>query len=267
MRTTKRAHHKATVLAAAAVTALSLGLTACGGDTGTGAKDAGSAAASSSPSQPQKDAGTADQGTGDDTAGAAGGATAGGSTSEGVTEASTTGGKASTTGGKGSTGGRTTAKASAGTEAGASSSAKAPACAHGDVSITAAKADEVPTEHITLTATNTSGRSCTLLRYPLIAFGDIQTAKDVPAVAKSRPAAPVVLKPGAPAYANVRVALGGAHEGNKVVKSFNVNLFAADGPAEGSIVVKAPAGGLAVDEAAAKTGYWTPELRNGADEF
>ncbi|WP_261992579.1 DUF4232 domain-containing protein, partial [Streptomyces sp. adm13(2018)] len=71
----------------------------------------------------------------------------------------------------------------------------APACAYTDVKITAAKADEVPTEHIVLTATNTSGSACTLLQYPLIAFGPIQTAKDVPAVAKSRPAAPVVLRP------------------------------------------------------------------------
>ncbi|MFB7606760.1 DUF4232 domain-containing protein [Streptomyces gardneri] len=265
MRTTMRTHHKATVLAAAAVTALSLGLTACGGDTGTGAKDAGSASSSHS----EQATGAADTGTGDDTADdtadgtsdaadTADGSTAGGSTSGGVSEASATGGK-------GSTGGKTAAKASAKTST--KTAAKAPACAYGDIRITAAKADEVPTEHITLTATNVSGRSCTLLQYPLIAFGDIQTAKDVPAVAKSKPAAPVVLKPGAPAYANVRVALGGVGEGNKVVKSFNVNLFAADGPAEGSIVVKAPAGGLAVDETAAKTGYWTHELRNGADEF
>ncbi|MFE1903560.1 DUF4232 domain-containing protein [Streptomyces gardneri] len=266
MRTTMRTHHKATVLAAAAVTALSLGLTACGGDTGTGAKDAGA-----SSSHSEQATGAADTGTGDaaadgasdgasDAADTAGGSTAGGSTSGGVSEASATGGKSSTSG-KGSTGGKTAAKTSTKT------AAKAPACAYGDIRITAAKADEVPTEHITLTATNVSGSSCTLLQYPLIAFGDIQTAKDVPAVAKSKPAAPVVLKPGAPAYANVRVALGGVGEGNKVVKSFNVNLFAADGPAEGSIVVKAPAGGLAVDENAAKTGYWTYELRNGADEF
>ncbi|MEU3426972.1 DUF4232 domain-containing protein [Streptomyces gardneri] len=271
MRTTMRTHHKATVLAAAAVTALSLGLTACGGDTGTGAKDAGSASSSHS----EQATGAADTGTGDDTADdtadgtsdaadTADGSTAGGSTSGGVSEASATGGKGSTSG-NGSTGGKTAAKASAKTST--KTAAKAPACAYGDIRITAAKADEVPTEHITLTATNVSGRSCTLLQYPLIAFGDIQTAKDVPAVAKSKPAAPVVLKPGAPAYANVRVALGGVGEGNKVVKSFNVNLFAADGPAEGSIVVKAPAGGLAVDETAAKTGYWTHELRNGADEF
>ncbi|MFJ5077678.1 DUF4232 domain-containing protein [Streptomyces sp. NPDC088553] len=254
-----RTHHKSTVLAAAAIAALSLGLTACGGGTDSGAKDAGSA--SSAPS----DTGATDTGTGaaagtaDQTAAKSGSGSAGGSTTGGSTASG------GTSGGSGTKG--TTAGSSTGGKSSGKTSAAAPACAYGDIKVTAAKADEVPTEHIVLTATNTSGSACTLLEYPLIAFGPIQTAKDVPAVAKSKPAAPVVLKPGAPAYANVRVALGGAHEDNKVVKSFNVNLFAADGPAEGSIVVKAPAGGLAVDEAAAKTGYWTEELRNGADEF
>lgn len=255
-----RTHHKTGVLAAAAIAALSLGLTACGGDTGTGAKDAGSAG-SQQPSG-TTDSGTADTGSGGTGSGGAAGtadqAAANGSTAGGSTGGSASGGtsKSGSTGSTASTGGT-----------GGKASAEAPACAYGDVTVTAAKADEVPTEHIVLTATNTSGRSCTLLQYPLIAFGDIQTAKDVPAVAKSKPAAPVVLKTGERAYANVRVALGGVDEENKVVKSFNVNLFAAEGPAEGSIVVNAPAGGLAVDEAAAKTGYWTYELRNGADEF
>ncbi|MDX2559596.1 DUF4232 domain-containing protein [Streptomyces sp. TX20-6-3] len=253
-----RTHHKSTVLAAAAIAALSLGLTACGGGTDSGAKDAGSA--SSAPSDTgATDKGTGAAGTADQTAAKSGSGSAGGSTTGGSTA---TGG---TSGGSGTKG--TTAGSSTGGKSSGKSSAAAPACAYGDIKVTAAKADEVPTEHIVLTATNTSGSACTLLEYPLIAFGPIQTAKDVPAVAKSKPAAPVVLKPGAPAYANVRVALGGVHEDNKVVKSFNVNLFAADGPAEGSIVVKAPAGGIAVDEAAAKTGYWTEELRNGADEF
>ncbi|WP_406061783.1 DUF4232 domain-containing protein [Streptomyces sp. NBC_01077] len=248
-----RTHYKSTVLAAAAVTALSLGLTACGG-TDAGAKDAGSASSSQSAAG-ATDKGTGDAaGTADQTAAKSGSGSTGGSTA--------TGGTSGGTGTKGSTTGST-----AGSSTGGKTSAKAPACAYGDIKVTAAKADEVPTEHIVLTATNTSGSACTLLEYPLIAFGPIQTAKDIPAVAKSKPAAPVVLQPGAPAYANVRIALGGAHEDNKVVKSFNVNLFAAAGPAEGSIVVKAPAGGLAVDEAAAKTGYWTNELRNGADEF
>ncbi|AVH95671.1 MULTISPECIES: DUF4232 domain-containing protein [Streptomyces] len=253
-----RHHRKNTVLAAAAVAALSLGLTACGGSD-TGAKDAGSAS-----SAPQA---AADQNA------AKGGATAttGGSTTEGsTTGASTAGGSTSggTTAGGATAGGKgTTASTASTASTGAKASAKAPACAHGDVRITVEKADEVPTEHVVLTATNVSGRACTLLEYPLLAFGPIQTAKDVPAVAKSKPAAPIVLKNGEPAHANVRVSLGGVHEDNKVVKEFTVNLFAADGPAEGSVVVKAPAGGLAVNEAVAKTGYWTYELRNGADEF
>ncbi|MFI1712845.1 DUF4232 domain-containing protein [Streptomyces sp. NPDC053513] len=257
-----RNHRKNTVLAAAAIAALSLGLTACGGgDDASGAKDAGSATASPSTAG-TGDGGTAGGATANQTATKGGSGSTGGSASGG----STAGGSTASTGSAGGS------KAGSGTggstgSTGGKSSAAAPACAYGDIKVTAAKADEVPTEHITLTATNTSGRSCTLLEYPLIAFGPIQTAKDVPAVAKSKPAAPVVLKPGAPAYANVRIALGGAHEDNKVVNEFNVNLFAAQGPAEGSIVVKAPAGGLAVDEAAAKTGYWTYELRNGADEF
>ncbi|MFJ4342312.1 DUF4232 domain-containing protein [Streptomyces sp. NPDC088915] len=248
-----RHHRKNTVLAVAAVAALSLGLTACGGSDDTGAKDAGSAS-----SAPRAAAGTGDAGTsaqGDPTA-TTGGSTTGGSTSGGATAGgSTSGGKGTTasTASTGSTGGKT--------------SAKAPACAYGDVRVTVKKADEVPTEHVVLTATNVSGRTCTLLKYPLLAFGPIQTAKDVPAVEKSRPAVPVVVKNGESAYANVRISLGGVHEDNEVVKEFNVNLFAAEGPAEGSVVVKAPAGGLAVDEAAAKTGYWTYELRNGADEF
>ncbi|MFI0984309.1 DUF4232 domain-containing protein [Streptomyces exfoliatus] len=246
--------HKSTVLAAAAFAALSLGLTACGGGD-AGAKDAGSASSS------QSAAGTTGTTTGGGTAAAGEADQTGAKSGSGSTGGSTaTGG--STSGGTGTTG-----STAGGSTTGGKTSATAPACAYGDVKVTAAKADEVPTEHIVLTATNTSSRSCTLLQYPLIAFGPIQTAKDVPAVAKSKPAAPVVLKPGAPAYANVRIALGGAHEDNKVVREFNVNLFAAGGPAEGSIVVKAPAGGLAVDEAVAKTGYWTYELRNGADEF
>ncbi|MGW4162414.1 DUF4232 domain-containing protein [Streptomyces sp. NPDC004788] len=249
-----RTKHKNTVLAVAAVAVLSLGMTACGGGDDNGSRDEGAASAGSSAAS----GGASGQG-GQTAAEAAGATTAtGGSGTGGSTAGGSAGG--STTGG-----GKSAAKT--GAKTGAKTSGTAPACTYKDVKITAAKADETPTEHIVLTATNTSGRTCRLYGYPLIAFGEIQTAKDVPAVAKSKPGIPVILQAGAPAYANVRVVDGGVHENNKVVASFNVNLFAADAPAEGSVVVKAPAGGLAVDEAVAKTGYWTPELRNGADEF
>ncbi|MET8508582.1 DUF4232 domain-containing protein [Streptomyces sp. NPDC004787] len=245
MRNT-RTHRRNTVLAVAAVAALSMGLTACDGDD-KGTRDEGAATHASAPAA----------------ASASGGSSAGGSTTGGG-DASAAPSKASGTGG-------TTGGSAGGTGTGAKNAAatggKTPSCTFQDVRVTAAKADETPTEHIVLTAVNKSSRACRLDGYPLLAFGQIQTAKDIPAVAKSKPAAPVVLQPGAPAYANVRVVLGGVHEDNKVVDSFNVNLFTGTAPTEGSIVVKAPAGGLAVDEAAAKTGYWTQELRNGADEF
>ncbi|MEU2671588.1 DUF4232 domain-containing protein [Streptomyces sp. NPDC007164] len=217
------------VLAATAVAALSLTLTACGGEDGS--KDNGAAASVS-----------AEQGT----SGSSGGSNGGG---------------AGTTGSTGST---SAVQASAKKK----STAKAPACTVNDVKISAAKQAGPPTTHITLTATNISGHACTLLQYPLLGFGDLpQTSKDVPAVAKSKPGTPIVLNAGTPAYAAVRINNGGVDEKNHAVSSFYVNLFAADGPAEGSKTVAAPKGGIAVDDAAAKTGYWTYELRNGADEF
>ncbi|MFE6103433.1 DUF4232 domain-containing protein [Streptomyces laurentii] len=250
MRTHRR-NSKNTVLAVAAVAALSMGLTACGGTDDKG-RDEGAAAVSSSASA-SADAAAAPAGQAPGTTGTTGATTAGATT--------TSGGAA--TGGKGAA--QAAAKpagATSGTTAG-----KTPSCTFKDMKVTMRKADEVPTEHIELTATNTSGRACRLDGYPLLAFGQIQTAKDIPPVAKSKPGAPVVLQSGTAAYANVRVANGGAHEANKVVTSFSVNFFTGSEPTEGSVDVKAPAGGLAVDEAVAKTGYWTYELRNGADEF
>ncbi|MFF8275892.1 DUF4232 domain-containing protein [Streptomyces lateritius] len=250
MRTSTR---RPALVASTLVAALSLTLTACGG--GDGAKDQGAAAPASSGSAAARGGGT----------GTAGGDTSGTGTSGAATAGSGTSGTG--TSGPGTSGSSDSADPA--TQAGAKKNpgGKAPACTVDDLKISAAKQEGVPTTHITLTATNISGHPCTLLRYPLIAFGDIQTAKDVPSVAKSRPATPVVLNAGAPAYAAVRVNEGGVDENNRVVTSFHVNLFAADGPAEGSKVVSAPQGGLAVDDAVARTGFWTPELRNGADEF
>ncbi|MEV6076445.1 DUF4232 domain-containing protein [Streptomyces sp. NPDC052069] len=240
MRTSIR---RPAVLAATAVAALSMALTACGGDD-SGKKDG--TAPVSAPKAAEAAEGEAGTGT----------------TGSGTEGAGTTGS---------STAGSGTAGATAGaTQAGAKKKAgvTAPACTANDVKVTAAKQDGVPTTHITLTAKNTSGKTCTLLQYPLVAFGDLpQTSKDVPPVAKSKPGTPIVLEPGAPAYAAVRINNGGVDEQNHAVTSFYVNLFAADGPAEGSKTVTAPKGGIAVDDAVAKTGYWTYELRNGADDF
>ncbi|MFD0395115.1 DUF4232 domain-containing protein [Streptomyces nogalater] len=118
------------------------------------------------------------------------------------------------------------------------------------------------------TPTSSSRRRTPPPRLRLTGFPHIQFLeshkRDVPAVAKSKPATPVVLTAGAPAYALVKLSDGGVDEENEPVSAFSVTL-------EGDptvIAVGAPGSeGIAVDPAKALTGYWTPELRNGADDF
>ncbi|MFF1905687.1 DUF4232 domain-containing protein [Kitasatospora sp. NPDC058218] len=238
---------RTTVLAATGTAALALALTACGGDaTDTGAAAPTPAAARSTP-------GTAD--TAPNTAPAQGAASTPGA------GAGTSGAGAQGAGtGKGSPTARPTGASQAPADPAAAS---APPCTVKDVAVTAALQDGPPYTHIVLTARNTSGHSCRLSEYPQIRFLESHR-ENVPAVAKSKPASPVVLAAGAPAYAVVKLSDGGVHENNEPVTAFSVALAGGSGQA----TVKAPgAGGIAVDPAVWATGYWTPELRNGADEF
>lgn len=136
-------------------------------------------------------------------------------------------------------------------------------CTAGDVSVTAATQGGAPYTHLVLTAKNTSGHSCRLAGFPHIQLLESHK-QDVPAVTRSKPATPVVLSAGAPAYALVKVSDGGVDEDNEPVSAFSLTL-------EGDstvIAVTAPGNdGIAADPAKALTGYWTPELRNGADDF
>ncbi|MFE2583867.1 hypothetical protein [Streptomyces sp. NPDC059378] len=62
----------------------------------------------------------------------------------------------------------------------------------------------------------------------------------------------------------MRLSDGGVDEDNEPVSAFSV-LLEGDSTV---IAVTAPgSAGIAVDPAKALTGYWTPELRNGADDF
>ncbi|MFI1169409.1 DUF4232 domain-containing protein [Streptomyces sp. NPDC020801] len=221
--------HRSMLLAVAG-TALALSLTAC--QSGSGSKSSSAPASSATEVSPQS-TGTSD------VTGSTGSARSGGSkASAGSTEASA-----------GSTGGRGTAST--------------PVCTAGNVRVTAARQDGPPYTHIVLTAKNTARHSCRLTGFPHIQFLESHK-QDVAAVAKSKPASPVVLAPGAPAYALVKLSNGGVDEDNEPVSAFSVML-------EGDstvIAVTAPgSGGVAVDPAKALTGYWTPELRNGADDF
>ncbi|GHG62832.1 DUF4232 domain-containing protein [Streptomyces griseocarneus] len=150
-----------------------------------------------------------------------------------------------------------TAKASTGQAV-----ASTPVCTAKNVSISAAYQGGPPYTHIVLTAKNTSGHSCKLNGFPEIQFLESHR-ENVPPVAKSKPATPVVLTAGAPAYAVVKVSDGGREENTEPVTAFSVTLQGGGGMA----AVKAPGGGIAVDPAKWATGYWTHELRNGADDF
>ncbi|MGW1465446.1 DUF4232 domain-containing protein [Streptomyces sp. NPDC002308] len=225
---------RTTVLAAAAAAALSLALTACD-DTGSDTKSAGTESAGTVLS------GSATPATPADPASDPGSAQSTGTTeSAGTAEATGT-----TTGG------------------GTGTSSGTPACTTETLAISAAVQDGPPYTHIVLTAKNTSGHSCLMPGFPEIRFLE-NALGAVPAVAKSKPAEAVVLTAGAPAYAVVRLSDGGTDDDVRTAEDFTITFPAGAGMA----TVKAPgSGGIAVDPAKWATGYWTPELRNGADEF
>ncbi|MET7812933.1 DUF4232 domain-containing protein [Streptomyces sp. NPDC005395] len=230
MNTTVR---QRSALLAAAGTALVLSLTACQGDEDAGTTSAPSAEATvaSSPTMSRTPVG---KGTG----------------TSGATEAGDSAGSAEgSADGSGGSGER--------------ADASAPLCKAGDAQVTADTQDGPPYTHIVLTARNSSGHSCRLTGFPHVQFLESHQ-QDAPAVPKSKPGAPVVLGAGAPAYALVKLSDGGTDEENEPVMAFSVTL-------EGDptvIAVSAPgSGGIAVDPAKTLTGYWTHELRNGADDF
>jgi hypothetical protein len=233
--------HRSTLLAVTTTAMLALALTACGED-GSGARSSGQETGGS----PQ----SASSGTSAQNAGK-------------VKNPGTTGGSAA---GKNSTGsgpGSDTAPESGSGSDSGSASGSTPVCTTKDVAISAARQDGPPYTHIVLTAKNISGHSCRMNGFPEIQFLESHR-ENVPAVAKSKPAAAVVLSAGAPVYALVKLSDGGKDADTEPVTAFSVMLQGGDGLA----TVKAPgAEGIAVDPAKWATGYWTPELRNGADDF
>ncbi|MGN5631547.1 DUF4232 domain-containing protein [Streptomyces sp. AC154] len=237
-----RTRGSAAALAATTTAVLALALTACGGsDSGTGTRSEGPAN-NSAPASATKPAAKSDTGDG--------------------TAAKTSVAAKSTTGGS-TTGGTTTGSSTGGAAKSATRSASAPLCTTEDVRISAATQDGPPYTHIVLTAKNTSGHRCEMKGFPEIQFLESHK-QNIPSVAKSKPATRVVLAPGAPAYALVKLSNGGADEDVEPVTAFAVWLQGGSGQA----TVRAPgAEGIAVDPAAYRTGYWTYELRNGADDF
>lgn len=232
--------NRTTVLAAATTAALALTLTACG-DNGTGTRSEGSAASDS--------------------------ATVAAETPKAADDAAETGTEGSTGSGTGTAqaAGATKSSGGSGTSGGTSAEASsAPLCTAKGLTITAERQDGPPYTHLTLSAKNTSGAGCEMKEYPHIHFLD-NARGIVPPVAKSKPQTPVILEPGQSAYVAVRMSEGGRKESTETVKEFTVTLKANGG---GMAVVKSPAPeGLSVNPQKWATGYWTTELRNGADDF
>lgn len=231
--------NRATVLAAATTAALALTLTACG-DNGTGTRSEGSAASDS--------------------------ATVAAESPKGADDAAETGAKGSTGSGAGTAqaAGATKSVGGSGDSEGTSAKASAPLCTAKGLTITAERQDGPPYTHLTLSAKNTSGAGCEMKEYPHIHFLD-NARGIVPPVAKSKPQTPVILEPGQSAYVAVRMSEGGRKENTETVKEFTVTLKANGG---GMATVKSPAPeGLSVNPQKWATGYWTTELRNGADDF
>ncbi len=231
--------NRTTVLAAATTAALALTLTACG-DNGTGTRSEGSAASDS--------------------------ATVAATSPKAADDAAETGTTGSTGSSTGTTqaAGATKSACGSGDSGGTSAKASAPLCTAEGLQITAERQDGPPYTHLTLSAKNTSGAGCEMKEYPHIHFLD-NARGIVPPVAKSKPQTPVILEPGQSAYVAVRMSEGGRKESTETVKEFTVTLKANGG---GMAVVKSPAPeGLSVNPQKWATGYWTTELRNGADDF
>ncbi|MEW2314440.1 DUF4232 domain-containing protein [Streptomyces bauhiniae] len=156
-----------------------------------------------------------------------------------------------------------TAHKSNSTSAGAKKGTATPLCRAQDVKVSSERQDGPPYTHIVLTARNTSGHRCEMAGFPHIQFLESHK-RDVPSVAKSKPAVPTVLNPGDPAFVLVKLSDGGVDEDNEVVNAFQLVL---QGDSTVIAVDSSAGGGLAVDPAKTLTGYWTTELRNGADDF
>ncbi|MGV9525248.1 DUF4232 domain-containing protein [Streptomyces griseus] len=237
--------NRTTVLAAATTAALALTLTACGDD-GSGTRSEGAADSSAT------------------TAASAAGSGKDAGSEKGGDDAAETGAKGSTGTGTARPAGAAKSSGGSGNTGGTSEKAAVALCTAKGLSITAERQDGPPYTHLTLSAKNTSGASCEMKEYPHIHFLD-NARGVVPPVAKSKPQAPVILEPGQSAHVAVRMSEGGRKENTETVKEFTVTLKANGG---GMAVVKSPAAeGLSVNPQKWATGYWTTELRNGADEF
>lgn len=225
------------LLAASTIALAAFALTACGN--GDGVRDEGPSAGARSSARPSE--GTP----GGTTAKPAGTRTTTGSTSGSKNTGTTTGSK-----GTGGTGGTGSEGGSAGGNGGGT---RNPACVAATTRTTATVVSR-PLNHLLLTVTNKSSKSCDLTGYPIVRFSEAQS---VPPVAEeTHPQAVVTLAPGESGYAGVLLS---AADGSGVHGYTAKTLEVYFGDKGGSARPALPAKGVYIDEKLTVT-YWQQDL-------
>ncbi|MDO0926638.1 DUF4232 domain-containing protein [Streptomyces sp. TG1A-8] len=230
--------HRTRLLAAAALTAAALTLTACGD--GEGVHDEGVPAGSAP------------------TASAAPSPEAGGGTSTGTERVRPAGRTSDPAGGAaGSNGTKGSRLPSGSADTGSAGSAEpvsaSTPCSGTSTRMTATEVSR-PLNHLLLTVTNTGSRSCDLTGYPAVRFDEAQSVP--PAFEDSKPQAVVTLAPGESGYAGVLLAAAdGSGSHGYTARSLAVFFDGGAGVAHPSL----PAKGVYVDDSIGVS-YWQSTL-------
>ncbi|CAM5737179.1 hypothetical protein SALBM311S_09512 [Streptomyces alboniger] len=231
------------MLAAAALTAVTLTLTAC--SDGQGARDEGASTVSTSTSSPTASATTSPQKSGGTSTGAGQVAAAG---STGTTGSNGASGSTGSSGSTGTSGSKGSSGSAASSGSSGSKSLSAP-CASASTRTTATLVSR-PLNHLLLTVTNTGSKNCDLVGYPAVRFGEAQSVP--PVFEDSKPQAVVTLAPGESGYAGVRLAAAdGSGSNGYTAKTLNVYFNDNAGSANPSL----PAKGVYVDDSIGVS-YW-----------
>ncbi|MES5819397.1 DUF4232 domain-containing protein [Streptomyces sp. RG80] len=226
------------LLAAAALTAAALTLTACGSD-GSGVQDEG-ASAGSSATPSASPSGKASGGTsgGSGQADQASGSKASGG-ANGATPPSGSGGSKGSTGSSGSSG-------SSGSKDGRVSAI----CSSVSSRMVATEVSR-PLNHLLLTVTNTGAENCKLMGYPAVQFEGAQSVP--PTFGDSKPQAVITLAPGESGYASVLLsAADGSGSNGYTAKSLAVGL---DSDPNGAAHPSLPSKGVYLDDSI-RVSYW-----------
>ncbi|MER5435143.1 DUF4232 domain-containing protein [Streptomyces sp. NPDC002588] len=242
IRNTRRTR-TTTLFAAAALAAAALSLTAC--SNGAGVKNEGASSV-----------GFVSEASATPTTGSAGSTGSSGLTdTQGSTGTSgstgSTGAKAASGGSKGTTtgGSKTASGGSKGSSVTTESGSNRVACTPSNTRMTATEVSS-PLNHMLLTVTNTGSKTCDLLGYPAVAFGEAQSVP--PVIEESKGQAVVTLQPGESGYAGIQLsAADGSGSNGYTAKSLAVYWNDSDTAAHPSL----PAEGVYIDDSI-KVTHW-----------